>query len=172
MALLDKFNDWYNKTVPDNTGPVIGWMEPVDGTRYRWKQNARSRWWMLGVMWLILLVPWPGKNGRPPIPFPERIVVMTLAVGFMATLSWAFSFTRTRVAVAKGRVWVGAGRSTTRLNFNQSTEFHLEKIGTWRTILIPQANGKRFRIFLSPQSEAEVVRFLRQEARVSEIEAQ
>jgi len=30
MAFLDKFNDWYNKAVPD-AEPGVQWMEPAEG---------------------------------------------------------------------------------------------------------------------------------------------
>lgn len=159
MAFLDKFNDWYNKAVPD-AEPGVQWMEPAEGSRYRWKRNRSSLMLAVAFIFGVALLPLPGKHGEAPAPLLVRMAIGAVLGCLIFVIAWASSFTRTSVVLSKNAVVIGTGRGRTKFSIDNSTSLRLDTVSGHRTIVFARNSGEKIRVFLDPLSESGVLGFL------------
>lgn len=159
MAFLDKFNDWYNKVVPDDE-PGISWMEPAEGCRYRSRKNWDRMILLLATIAGLSLLPLPGKHGAAPLPFLQRALTTAALVGVVVAFCWAAGYTKTLVVLTRTLVVIGAGRSRTRYYLAGYGVIRLERLAGHRTLVFLKDDRESLRIFLAPESEAAVLAFV------------
>lgn len=159
MAFPDKFNAWYNTSVADNE-PNIFWQEPVQGSRYRWKKDLVKNLAVWSLFGAFFLLPLPRKHQGVTAPFDERLGDALMVMGLIAALSWAFSFTKTRIILTPTLVIVGSGRSRTRFKWHSSVPPLREELNGYQTLVFVKDGAEKLRVFLPPEDEAEILRFI------------
>ena len=159
MSLLDKFNNWYVRAIPETeTGDVITWLEPAAGATYRWKANRLGQ-----LLWLpaIFLVIWlvPSRRGYSSIPMETRFwfaLIFTAAIGL---LGWLYRGTRQAITLSTQRVIIGQGRGQRRIHLDEAHPTLEQRDG--HTVLIVRMPSKDpERIYLDPEKEGEIREFL------------
>lgn len=166
MAFLDKFNDWYVRSIPE-TGPGISveWQEPVAGTRYRWKQNREARIIMLIVVFLLGLVV-PLKHGRD-LSFGGRLLLSCLVTGCWALLGWAFKNAPERIVLTENWLVIGAGRrGAKRIRLDAAQAMGFDEFEGHPVLFVREPSGDLERVFLDPSREKEIRELLAKAGRV------
>lgn len=161
MAFLDKFNDWYVRSVPETgSGPSVSWMEPVAGSRYRWKAARITHLLIMVGIFLFMLLPLPGKHRPEPMPMQARLVLASALTALIALVSWGGSYASTRIILTAQIVYIGTGRSMRRLPLDTAREARWEEQEGYRVLVVTEKSGKQERIYLSPNQESEVFELL------------
>lgn len=161
MAFLDKFNDWYNKAVPDDTEPIITWNEPTAGTRYRWKQNLGIRLlFLVGLYAAFCLFAIARKHQSSPVAFEDRLTIATIVAVLYMVVNWATSFGTTTIFLTRNMLMVMTGRGQIRRILDSSITPFCEKLNGHNTLAFTGNNGKTMRVFLDPATEAKVLGFM------------
>lgn len=166
MAFLDKFNDWYVRSIPE-TGPGISveWQEPVAGARYRWKQGRDGRIMMLAVVFLLGLFM-PLKSGRD-MSFEGRLLLSGTVTGTWALLGLAFKNAPLIVVLTEHWLIIGAGdRGAKRIRLGAAQAIGFDEFEGHRILFVRDTSGDLERVFLEPSREKEVRELLAKAGRV------
>lgn len=161
MAFLDKFNSWYDRAVPDSEiVNRIAWQEPVAGARHRWRANLGLQLLIPGLIFGILLLPFPGKHGSAPQPLNVRLIMASSMAAFIVAIGLISSFTKTGIFLTAKQVVIGAGRRPTRLEFDSETTIRLEQRDGFTTLVFIKDSKERERVYLDSSSERGVIELL------------
>lgn len=142
MALLDKFNAWYVRSIPETEqGVVIMWREPVAGARYRWSTRRHMHIVWLVVFFLGMLLI-PSRRSIDAMPFETRLWIAVGATGALALFQWLYRDSRQVITLTANYLVIGQGRSPQRIQFHDA-RLTLEERDGHRVLIVTKPECPR-----------------------------
>jgi hypothetical protein len=160
MAFLDRFNDWYVRSIPETTpGNSVAWREPVAGARYRWKKSFSTRLaWLMVIFLLILMVPSKHKSGQS---FESRLWMALIITAGYGSLAWICRNSSLNIVLTTRYVVVGAGsRGAKHIRLDTAHTVILEDLDGHQVLVVRETSDDLERIYLGRNEENAVKELL------------
>lgn len=159
MSLLDKFNNWYVRVIPETeTGAVITWLEPVAGATYRWKAKRHMQMLWLAVFFLMVWLM-PSKRRYDSMSLETRFWFALGITAALGLLGWFYRGARQTITLSAQRVIIGQGRGQRRIHLDES-HLSIEKRDGHTVLLVARHSENPERIYLDPEKEGEMLDLL------------
>jgi hypothetical protein len=159
LAWDDKFNNWYNRIIPDSNTPLLSWQEPVVASRYRWKKD---RFWAIGFAIFVVIIG--GSIGvaraNGSVSGLKLLMIFGGLVVYVITISYFGSFARRTDALCTTHLFLSGGRYGSRIKWDTIKSARLKEIVGFQVVEFARVGEDPLEIFLDPGKEDEIIKCL------------
>jgi hypothetical protein len=166
MAFLDKFNEWYVRSIPETEqGVVISWIEPLAGAKYRWKKGWPLHGLGIAVFFFAILLT-NSRRRFSAMPLETRFWIAIGITAVWCLVIWLNRNSRQSISLTANYVAIGEGRRTQRIPFHEA-HLTFETPDGHPVLIVAKPFESPERIYLDPARKQEITELLTQAGRLA-----